>query len=48
MSQFGKKRLVDFYVDPTYININHASYGYCPKVVMQHKRQLEEQCEFNT
>jgi hypothetical protein len=35
MSQFGKSRLADFYVDPTYINLNHASYGYVPKVVLE-------------
>lgn len=48
MSQFGKKRLSDFHVDPTYVNINHGSYGYCPKVVLDEKRRLELQCELNT
>lgn len=41
MDPFGKKRLPDFYLDPTYININHGSYGTCPKSVMTIKRQLE-------
>jgi hypothetical protein len=41
-SQFGKKRLDDFYVDKTYTNLNHGSYGYTPKIVYQYKRQLEE------
>lgn len=48
MSQFGKKRLSDFYVDPTYINVNHASYGYVPRVVMEEKKRLMEICQFNT
>jgi hypothetical protein len=48
MAEFGKKRLADFYVDPTYINVNHASFGYVPKVVMEEKRKLLEKCEFNT
>lgn len=48
MSDFGKKRLADFYSDPNYINVNHGSYGYTPKIVMQHKRFLEEECEKNT
>jgi hypothetical protein len=48
MSQFGKKRLEDFYVDPLYINVNHGSYGLCPKSVMAYKRELEEKCELNT
>jgi hypothetical protein len=30
---FGKRLLSDFYVDQSYINLNHASYGYSPKVV---------------
>ena len=38
MEQFGKKRLADFYIDPTYINVNHGSYGYTPKKVIQHRR----------
>jgi hypothetical protein len=37
---FGKKRLADFYQDPDYININHGSYGYCPRVVIAAKRKL--------
>lgn len=48
MSQFGKKRLADFYLDPTYININHGSYGSCPRKVMEYKRKMEELCDFNT
>lgn len=35
MSQFGKNRLADFYVDPAFINLNHASYGYVPKAVLE-------------
>jgi hypothetical protein len=35
MAEFGKKRLADFYVDPNYINVNHGSYGYVPRVVME-------------
>lgn len=45
---FGKKRLADFYLDPDYINVNHGSYGSCPRVVMAAKRKLEEQMDFNT
>ena len=45
---FGKKRLSDFFLDPDYININHGSYGSCPRVVMAAKRKLEEQMDFNT
>ena len=29
----------DFYIDPTYINLNHGSYGYVPKSVMAVKRK---------
>jgi hypothetical protein len=36
---FGKNLLTDFYIDPTYININHGSYGYSPKVVYAAKRK---------
>jgi hypothetical protein len=46
--QFGKKLLNDFYLDPSYINVNHGSYGSCPKAVMQVKRAAEEQMDFNT
>lgn len=35
---FGKQRLQDFYLDPTYINLNHGSYGSCPKQVVAFKR----------
>lgn len=48
MDSFGKQRLKDFYADPNYVNVNHGSYGYTPKVVIQHLRSLQEQCEFNT
>lgn len=48
MSGLGKNRLADFYVDPTYVNVNHGSYGYVPRVVMEEKRRLIERCEFNT
>lgn len=37
---FGKKLLSDFYLDPNYINVNHGSYGNCPKVVIAAKRKL--------
>ena len=40
MDQFGKQRLQDFYIDPTYINVNHGSYGASPKTVMAHKREF--------
>jgi hypothetical protein len=39
---FGKQRLADFYVDPKFININHGSYGYAPKSVIQYRRSIEE------
>lgn len=39
---FGKQRLADFYVDPQFININHGSYGYSPKSVIQYRRSVEE------
>jgi hypothetical protein len=45
---FGKKRLSDFYLDPNYVNINHGSYGSCPKSVIELKRKFEEQMDFNT
>jgi selenocysteine lyase/cysteine desulfurase len=48
MAELGKQRLADFYVDPSYINVNHGSYGYVPRVVMEEKRKLMERCEFNT
>jgi selenocysteine lyase/cysteine desulfurase len=48
MSSFGKQRLADFYVDPKYVNINHGSYGYSPKSVIQYRRSIEEDAEFNT
>ena len=48
MDTFGKKRLMDFYLDPQYINVNHGSYGSCPRVVMDAKRKLEERMDFNT
>lgn len=47
-AQFGKKMLNDFYLDPSYINVNHGSYGSCPKKVMEAKRRYEELCDFNT
>lgn len=48
MDPFGKKRLADFKVDPTYINVNHGSYGYTPKVVLEEQQRYMDQCEFNT
>ncbi len=39
-TKFGKQRLDDFYVDKTYTNLNHGSYGYTPKSVFSYKRQL--------
>ena len=48
MSQFGKQRLSDFYVDPNYINVNHGSYGLAPKIVIDHQRSLQERCDHNT
>lgn len=45
---FGKQRLADFYVDPQFINVNHGSYGYSPKSVIQYRRSVEESAEFNT
>lgn len=48
MDAFGKKRLQDFYVDPTYINVNHGSYGLAPKTVIDYQHSLQKQCEFNT
>lgn len=47
-AQFGKKLLNDFFLDPSYINVNHGSYGSCPRQVMAVKRQFEEQMDFNT
>ncbi len=32
---FGKARLADFLIDPTYTNTNHGSYGYTPKIVLE-------------
>lgn len=46
-SRFGKKRLADFYLDPDYVNVNHGSFGSCPRVVMEAKRKLEEQMDYN-
>jgi len=48
MDSFGKQRLADFEVDPAYINVNHGSYGYTPKVVLEEQRKYSKQCEFNT
>jgi hypothetical protein len=44
MAELGKKRLADFYMDPAYINVNHGSYGYMPRIVMEEKRKLIERC----
>ena len=41
MDTFGKQRLTDFYLDPTSININHGSFGLCPKVVIDAKKKHE-------
>ena len=41
-SAFGKKRLGDFFIDPDYVNINHGSYGACPRIVMQEKNRIEQ------
>lgn len=30
---FGKERIKDFFIDPSFVHINHASYGYAPRVV---------------
>jgi hypothetical protein len=48
MDPFGRQRLTDFFQDPAYINVNHGSYGYTPKAVVAHQRQLYEQAEHNT
>jgi hypothetical protein len=40
-SKFGKQRLDDFFVDKTYTNLNHGSFGYTPKTVLAFKHQLE-------
>ena len=47
MDSFGKERLKDFYIDPTYINVNHGSYGASPKTVMAYQRSLQERADFN-
>ena len=47
MLEFGKQRLPDFEIDPTYINVNHGSYGYTPKVVLEDQNKYRKQCEFN-
>lgn len=44
---FGKIRLPDFYMDQSYTNVNHGSYGACPKVVMNQKYTIEKEMEFN-
>lgn len=36
--KFGKHRLEEFYHDPNYININHGSFGTCPKAIIKAKR----------
>ena len=28
----------DFYMDPNLTNINHGSFGACPKIVLDEKR----------
>ena len=48
MEKFGKQRLLDFETDPTYINVNHGSYGYTPKVVLEEQNKYRKKCEFNT
>lgn len=35
--QFGKQRLADFLSDPSYVNVNHGSYGYVPRSVLAAK-----------
>lgn len=37
---FGKQRLNDFLIDHKYMNTNHGSYGYTPKIVIEHKHKL--------
>ena len=44
---FGKHLLNLFYLDPSYINVNHGSYGCPPRVVMEKYRSYQEQMEFN-
>ena len=47
MDKFGKQRLQDFDLDPTYINLNHGSFGATPKIVTEARRKLENQMEFS-
>ena len=47
-SVFGKKRKADFYFDPDFTNINHGSFGGCPKSVMDARWNLQKQMEFNS
>ena len=47
MDTFGKQRLTDFYLDPTSININHGSFGLCPKVVIDAKKKHEQRINFH-
>ena len=44
---FGKHLLDLFYLDPSYINVNHGSYGCPPRAVMEKYRSYQEQMEFN-
>lgn len=38
-NSFGHQRLADFYLDPGYVNVNHGSYGSCPRKVVAAKRK---------
>lgn len=46
--QFGKNLLSDFIMEPNIRNINHGSFGSCPKQVMQAKRAFEEKMDAHT
>ena len=45
--KFGKHLLPLFYLDPTYININHGSYGSPPREVGEVYHKLQEQMDFS-
>ncbi len=45
--QFGKKILDKFYLDKNYTNVNHGSYGCCPKTVIEQYQKYQRDLEFN-